>query len=84
MKQAGMDMIEIEEYYRRFNGYAFRVGLWESHADEQGHLCFNDTAKAGKTFRVATISENSLSSAGSTLQLNQGESHELFDKIVGE
>jgi hypothetical protein len=40
MKQAGMDVIETEEYYRRFNGYAFYVSLWEGHADEQGHAIF--------------------------------------------
>ena len=40
MKDAGMDVIETEDYYHRFNGYTFRVSLWEGHADEEGHAIF--------------------------------------------
>lgn len=40
MKQAGMNVIETEDYYRRFTGYAFYVSLWEGHADEEGHALF--------------------------------------------
>jgi hypothetical protein len=40
LKQAGMDVIELEDYYRRFDGKAFRVSRWEGHADEEGHAIF--------------------------------------------
>lgn len=40
MRRAGMQVVETERYYKRYNGEAFRVSLWEGHADEQGHAIF--------------------------------------------
>jgi len=40
LRNAGMDVIALEDYYRRYDGEYFRVSLWEGHADEVGHAIF--------------------------------------------
>ncbi len=37
MKAAGMNLVSIEEYLRRYDGYGFPVSLWEGHGDELAH-----------------------------------------------
>lgn len=40
LRQAGIDVIEIEDYYRRLNGRKFPVSPWEGHPNEEGHAIF--------------------------------------------
>lgn len=37
LREAGMNVVPTEQYYRTFDRHGFRVSLWEGHADEQGH-----------------------------------------------
>jgi hypothetical protein len=40
MREAGMNVIELEDYYRRFDGRVMSVSLWEGHANEEAHAIF--------------------------------------------
>ncbi len=40
LRESGMEVIELEKYYRRYHGLEFRVSLWEGHADEHAHAIF--------------------------------------------
>lgn len=37
MRAAGMNLVSIEEYLQRYDGYGFPVSLWEGHGDELAH-----------------------------------------------
>lgn len=40
LAKAGMQVISIEDYYRRYDGRLFSVSPWEGHADEVAHAIF--------------------------------------------
>lgn len=37
LRAAGIDLVESEEFYRRYDGQAFRVSRWEGHPNEEAH-----------------------------------------------
>lgn len=37
LRAAGMNVVSAETYYQRYDGYTFRVSLWEGHGDEEAH-----------------------------------------------
>jgi hypothetical protein len=40
LKEAGMEVVETENYYQRLNGHAMAVSLWEGHPNEESHAIF--------------------------------------------
>jgi len=37
LRAAGIDVVESEEFYRRYDGRSFRVSRWEGHPNEEAH-----------------------------------------------
>ncbi len=40
LREAGMEVISTEEYYKKFNGRNFTVSRWEGHPNEEAHEIF--------------------------------------------
>jgi hypothetical protein len=40
MREAGFDVISLDNYYKRYNGRSFRVSRWEGHPDEEANAIF--------------------------------------------